>query len=81
MIRYGLAVAAAILLVAGAAGAATDGDLSSAILHCAAQPDGTAQLACYNRIAAQLKSGAAPAAQAPAPETPAAPPPRRVIGT
>lgn len=77
MIIRGLAVAAAIFLIAGAADAASDGDLSSAILRCAAQQDETAQLACYNRIAARLKTGAAPAAEAPA----APPPARRVIGS
>jgi hypothetical protein len=76
MITRGLAVAAAIFLIVGAADAAGDGDLSSAILRCAAQQDETAQLTCYNQIAARLKSGAAPAAQAPE-----APPARRVIGS
>ena len=75
MITRGLAVAAAIFLIAGAADAAPD--LASAILRCAAQQDETTQLACYNRIAAQLKTGAAPVAEAPA----APPPARRVIGS
>ncbi len=80
MIIRGLAVAAAIFLIAGAADAASDGDLSSAILRCAAQQDETAQLACYNQIAARLKTGAA--AEAPVAPAPAAPPPaRRVIGS
>ena len=78
MITRGLAAAAAIFLIAGAADAAPDGDLSSAILRCAAQQDEKSQLACYNQIAAHLKTGAAPAAQAAAAE---APPARRVIGT
>ena len=84
MITRGLAAAAAIFLIAGAADAAPDGDLSSAILRCAAQQDEKSQLACYNQIAAHLKTGAAaeaPIAQAPAVQASAPPPARRVIGT
>ncbi len=82
-----LVVTVAMVLAASAAHAASGGDLASAILACAAQQDATAQLACYNRIATQLK--AAPA-QSPMAAVPLTRPqdvrssdaaPRPVIGT
>jgi hypothetical protein len=75
MIMRGLAVSAVMLIVITAAHA-SEAALASAILSCAGLPDEKAQLACYNRIAAELKPGAVPARQAPIapPQMPAAPP-------
>jgi hypothetical protein len=61
--------AAAIFLLFAVHAAAGE-NLSAAILNCSAQTDERAQLACYNQIAARLKTEAAPSAvQKPAPET------------
>jgi len=92
MITRSLAVAAATVFVslASAVHAAPQGSLETAILGCAAQADEKAQLACYNRIAAQLKAPSPAAPQAAVqtappvvqPERSAAPPARTaVIGT
>jgi hypothetical protein len=64
-------LAAAILLAFSAAQAASDDGLKSAIVNCSAEADDAAQLACYNRIAAQLK---ADAARPPSPVSIATPP-------
>jgi hypothetical protein len=74
MMARGLALAAAILLAVPAA--ASDQDLSSQILACSAEPDGAAQLACYNQIAARLR-----AAQTPAPATAPSTPPAAEAAT
>jgi hypothetical protein len=67
MTTSGLAVSAAALFMLSAAQAASDGDLATAIVNCSAQPNDTAQLACYNRIAARLKTSAAPTSPATTP--------------
>ena len=66
MIKLCLAATAAILFVCCASQAAPAEGLASAILSCSAQPDGTSQLACYNQIAARLKTSATPAGQSSA---------------
>ncbi len=60
-----LCVAAALLFAVASAPAARGESLSAAILNCAALPSDAAQLACYKRIAAQLKTDAAHPATAP----------------
>jgi hypothetical protein len=65
MMARGFALAAAVLLAMPAA--ASDQDLPSQILACSAEPDGAAQLACYNQIAARLKAVPAPAPATSAP--------------
>ncbi|HEY0300280.1 MAG TPA: hypothetical protein VGC36_03040 [Rhizomicrobium sp.] len=78
---------AAVFLAWPTAQAAPEASLASAILDCAAQQGEAAQLACYNRIAAQLKA-APPAPSAPIVATPppqiaaqAPPPPPTAAGT
>ncbi len=66
-----LALAGAMFLVFSTAHAVADESLQSAILNCAAQAGDAAQLACYRRIAAQVK---AEPAQSPAPVASATPP-------
>lgn len=79
-----LALAAATLALAGAQARAQD--LQSGIGTCAALTDDQARLACYDKLAAQLKQAApaamaeAPAASppsAPAAQVAAAPPPKK----
>ncbi len=74
MIIRCLAIAAVAFLVFSAAHAASDENLAAEILGCSAQQDESAQLACYNRIAAQLKAGAAPATPSPVAAAPTPPP-------
>ncbi|MEJ0040737.1 MAG: hypothetical protein WDM81_00255 [Rhizomicrobium sp.] len=78
MIHRSLAVTAAMLLAVCAARAASDEGLASAILGCSAQPDETAQLACYNRIAARVKAASPAVTQTP---VAAAPPPAPVVSS
>jgi hypothetical protein len=71
------AMAAAFFVLSAARAQAqtqTEQDLASAILNCAAVADEKAQLACYNGIAARLKTAqaSAPAATSGA-QPPAAP--------
>lgn len=68
--------AVAFVAVAAAAQAGPSEALAFAIGQCSSQPDEKARLACYDEIAAQLKSGAMIAAPAPqAYQAPASPPP------
>lgn len=68
--------AVAFVAVSAAAQAGPSEALAFAIGQCSSQPDEKARLACYDEIAAQLKSGAMIAAPAPqAYQAPASPPP------
>ncbi|MEI9885529.1 MAG: hypothetical protein WDN08_03365 [Rhizomicrobium sp.] len=86
MIRRSLAVTAALFLACATAEAAPEASLTAAILACAAQQGDAAQLACYNGIAAQLKTApiaapSAPAAAGPAPQAAAPLPPAAPAST
>ncbi|MDE2499974.1 MAG: hypothetical protein KGL56_07245 [Alphaproteobacteria bacterium] len=67
-----LAMLAVLLLVSTAAQASPNDDLTAAIGKCAAVTDNTARLACYDQIAAQMKTMAA-VPQPVAPQTVAPP--------
>ena len=73
MFVRGMAGAALAFLIVSAAQAASDDNLADSVLACSALVGDQAQLACYNRIAAQLKAPAV--AQAPAIAAPSPPPP------
>ena len=70
MIKCGVALAAAVLILACAAQAGPSESMAFAIGMCSAQTDPQARLACYDQIAAKLKAG-----EAVGPEAAASPPP------
>jgi len=65
--RIGMVIAGVVFC----AGAAAAPNLETAIGSCAAQADATARLACYDAVAAQLKTTAAAAVVLPAAQVPA----------
>ena len=77
MILRSMAAGAAGFLILCAAQAAPEDGLASEVIGCSALPDGSAQLACYNRIAARLKASVSPQTSiAPAPAVQASPAPQ-----
>jgi len=74
MILRGSALAAATFLIFAGAKAAPEGNLAAVVLACSGQPDAATQLACYNRIAAQLKGAHTAAPPTVAIQPPPAPP-------
>ena len=69
MIMRSAIILASALFSVSAAQAAADGNLASAILGCSALRGETAQLACYNAIAARLKADEPQVPAAAAPQT------------
>ncbi len=86
MIRFGILLSAGIAVLSASSGAAPNEAIAFAIGQCSAEPDAKARLACYDGLAAQLKTGIplaptaapamtqAPAAPAPVAQAPVAPP-------